>query len=294
MACESPKEAWSTLKEEFEGNAKTKLMQVLNLKREFEMQRMKGNKTIKEYVSKLMSIVNQIRLFGETFANERVVDKILVTKFNATTVIRLVTKKRTAGTKESHSASNAKGFIMAYNYKKVALFLLAALVGKEHGVVAGLAGCGLIKSVVSVDCIVMQDLKTGHLKLTSPRAMLLSQSIGTTIGCMVAPLSFMLYYKAFDVGNPTGEFKAPYVLCYGFFSFVICINLVKYMLPKKIGKWMPLPMAMGVPFLVGIYFGISMCTGTRIVFAWEKLKPRKAELMVPAVASGLDPTILHS
>ena len=55
------------LKEEFEGNAKTKLMQVLNLKREFEMQRMKGNETIKEYVSKLMSIVNQIRLFGETF-----------------------------------------------------------------------------------------------------------------------------------------------------------------------------------------------------------------------------------
>ena len=57
---------------------------------------------------------------------------------------------------------------------------------------------------------------------------------------------------------------------------------------------MPLPMAMGVPFLVGSYFAISMCTGTRIVFAWEKLKPRKAELMVPAVASGLDPTILHS
>ncbi|WOH07288.1 hypothetical protein DCAR_0726718 [Daucus carota subsp. sativus] len=191
------------------------------------------------------------------------------------------------------------GFIMAYNYKKVALFLLAALVGKEHGVVAGLAGCGLIKSVVSVDCIVMQDLKTGHLKLTSPRAMLLSQSIGTTIGCMVAPLSFMLYYKAFDHGILVVEgFSALpdhcLQLCYGFFSFVICINLVKYMLPKKIGKWMPLPMAMGVPFLVGIYFGISMCTGTRIVFAWEKLKPRKAELMVPAVASGLDPTILHS
>ena len=78
MTCESPKEAWRTLKEEFEGNAKTKLMQVLNLKREFEMQRMKGNETIKEYVSKLMSIVNQIRLFGETFASERVVDKILV------------------------------------------------------------------------------------------------------------------------------------------------------------------------------------------------------------------------
>ena len=111
------------------------------------------------------------------------------------------------------------GFNMAYHYGKVALFLLAALVGKEHGVVAGLAGCGLIKSVVSVDCILMQDLKTGHLILTSPRAMLLRQSIGTTIGCMVAPLSFMLYYKAFDVGNPTGEFKAPYVVIYRSMAF---------------------------------------------------------------------------
>ncbi|XP_017248213.2 metal-nicotianamine transporter YSL1 [Daucus carota subsp. sativus] len=140
--------------------------------------------------------------------------------------------------------------------------------------------------------------------------MLLSQSIGTAIGCVVAPLSFMLYYKAFNVGNPTGVFKAPYAviyrsmailrvegfsplpdhclqLCYGFFSFAICINLVKDMLPKKTGKWMPLPMAMGVPFLVGSYFTISMCIGTVIVFDWEKLKPRKAELMVPTVASGL-------
>ncbi|XP_020254308.1 uncharacterized protein LOC109831391 [Asparagus officinalis] len=79
MTCESPKEAWEMLKEEFEGNDQTKLMQVLNLKREFEMQKMKKGETIKVYVGKLMAIVNQIRLLGETFSNERVVDKILVT-----------------------------------------------------------------------------------------------------------------------------------------------------------------------------------------------------------------------
>ena len=44
---------------------------------------------------------------------------------------------------------------------------------------------------------------------------------------------------------------------------------------------------MGVPFLLGSYFAISMRIGTAIVFDWEKLKPRKAELMVPTVASGL-------
>ncbi|KAJ0046061.1 hypothetical protein Pint_05144 [Pistacia integerrima] len=199
---------------------------------------------------------------------------------------------------------------MAYNYGKVALFVLAALSGKENGVVAGLVGCGLIKSIVSISSDLMHDFKTGHLTLTSPRSMLLSQAIGTAIGCVVAPLTFFLFYKAFDVGNPDGEYKAPYAivyrnmailgvegfsalpqhclqLCYGFFAFAILTNLLRDVSPKKIGKWIPLPMAMAVPFLVGAYFAIDMCVGSLVVFVWHKLNSRKASLMIPAVASGL-------
>ncbi|TYI66185.1 hypothetical protein E1A91_D09G208000v1 [Gossypium mustelinum] len=199
---------------------------------------------------------------------------------------------------------------MAYNYGKVALFVLAALSGKENGVVAGLVGCGLIKSIVSISSDLMHDFKTGHLTLTSPRSMLLSQAIGTAIGCIVAPLTFFLFYKAFDLGNPDGEYKAPYALiyrnmailgvqgfsalpqyclqlCYGFFSFAIAANLLRDFTPKNIGKWIPLPMAMAVPFLVGAYFAIDMCVGSLAVFAWHKLNRKKASLMVPAVASGL-------
>ncbi|KAM1515919.1 hypothetical protein ACFXTH_014943 [Malus domestica] len=198
---------------------------------------------------------------------------------------------------------------MSYNYGKVALFVLAAMTGKEHGVVAGLAGCGLIKSVVNVACILMQDLKTAHLTFTSPRAMFVSQALGTALGCVIAPLSFFLFYKAFDVGNPHGEFKAPFALiyrnmailgvqgfsalpqhclqlCYGFFAFAVLVNIVRDFSPK-IGKWMPLPMVMGVPFLVGAYFAIDMCIGSLIVFVWHKINSKKAVLMVPAVASGL-------
>lgn len=199
---------------------------------------------------------------------------------------------------------------MAYNYGKVALFLLAALAGKNNGVVAGLVGCGLIKSIVSISSDLMHDFKTGHLTLTSPRSMLLSQAIGTVIGCVVAPVTFFLFYKAFDVGNPDGEYKAPYAiiyrnmailgvegfsalpqhclqLCYGFFAFAILANLSRDLSPNKIGKYVPLPMAMAVPFLVGAYFAIDMCVGSLVVFAWHKLNSRKASLMVPAVASGL-------
>ncbi|KAI7740706.1 hypothetical protein M8C21_023517 [Ambrosia artemisiifolia] len=199
---------------------------------------------------------------------------------------------------------------MAYNYGKVALFVLAAMSGKDNGVVAGLVGCGLIKSIVSISSDLMHDFKTGHLTLTSPRSMLVSQAIGTAIGCVVAPLTFFLFYKAFDVGNPDGEYKAPYAiiyrnmailgvegfsalpqhclqLCYGFFAFAMMANLVRDTSPKKVGEWVPLPMAMAVPFLVGAYFAIDMCVGSLVVFVWHKVNKQKANLMVPAVASGL-------
>ncbi|CAN0878995.1 Metal-nicotianamine transporter YSL3 [Linum grandiflorum] len=199
---------------------------------------------------------------------------------------------------------------MAYNYGKAALFVLAAISGKENGVVAGLVGCGLIKSIVSISSDLMHDFKTGHLTLTSPRSMLVSQAIGTAIGCVVAPLTFFLFYEAFDVGNPDGEYKAPYAiiyrnmailgvegfsalpqhcleLCYGFFGFAIAANLSRDLLPKELGKWVPLPMAMAVPFLVGPYFAIDMCVGSLVVFLWHKSDARRASLMVPAVASGL-------
>ena len=67
MTYESSKEAWDKLKEDFEGNNQTKLMQILNLKKEFEIQKMKESESVKEYDSKLMTIVNQIKLLGEDF-----------------------------------------------------------------------------------------------------------------------------------------------------------------------------------------------------------------------------------
>lgn len=199
---------------------------------------------------------------------------------------------------------------MAYNYGKVSLFIIAAWAGKDNGVVAGLVGCGLIKSVVSISADLMHDFKTGHLTLTSPRSMLLSQAIGTAIGCIVAPFTFLLFYKAFDIGNPDGSFKAPYALiyrnmailgvqgfsalplhclqlCYGFFGFAIGAGLMRDLMPVKYGRWVPLPMAMAVPFLVGASFAIDMCVGSLVVFIWHKIDSGKAACMIPAVASGL-------
>ncbi|XP_042478644.1 metal-nicotianamine transporter YSL2-like isoform X2 [Macadamia integrifolia] len=199
---------------------------------------------------------------------------------------------------------------MSYTYGKVALFVIASLVGKDSGAVAALVGCGLIKSLAQSSADLMQDFKTGHLTLTSPRSMILSQFIGTAIGCIVGPLSFSLFYKTFDIGNPNGEFKAPFALiyrniailgvqgfsalphhclqlCYGFFAFAVGANIVRDLSPPKIGKLVPIPMAMAAPFIIGAYFVIDMCVGSLVVYLWQKTNNKKASVMVPAVASGL-------
>ncbi|GAU44031.1 hypothetical protein TSUD_349630 [Trifolium subterraneum] len=79
MTLRTPKAIWDYLKEEYAGDERIRSMQVLNLMREFELQRMKESETIKEYSDKLLSIANKVRLLGTEFTDSRIVEKILVT-----------------------------------------------------------------------------------------------------------------------------------------------------------------------------------------------------------------------
>ncbi|XP_022860298.1 uncharacterized protein LOC111380868 [Olea europaea var. sylvestris] len=73
---ETAKEAWDRLQEEYRGNARTRQMQVLNLRREYETLKMKDSESVKEYSDRLMRVVNQIRLLGDDLPNKRVVEKV--------------------------------------------------------------------------------------------------------------------------------------------------------------------------------------------------------------------------
>lgn len=87
MSLKSAKEIWNYLKSEYEGDTRIRGMQVLNLIRDFEMQKMKETETIKEYSDRLLSIANRVRLLGSSLADSRIVEKILVTvpeRFEAT------------------------------------------------------------------------------------------------------------------------------------------------------------------------------------------------------------------
>ncbi|KAK5786032.1 hypothetical protein PVK06_040657 [Gossypium arboreum] len=79
MACETPKQAWDRLKEEFQGTERTRQQQLLNLRKDFENLKMKEEKTVKQYSDRIMAVVNSIKLLGEQFNEARIVEKVFST-----------------------------------------------------------------------------------------------------------------------------------------------------------------------------------------------------------------------
>ncbi|KAL4388886.1 hypothetical protein GQ457_09G010470 [Hibiscus cannabinus] len=79
MSLKSAKEIWDYLKTEYTGDEKNCGTQVLNLVRDFELQKMKETETVKEYSDRLISIANKVRLLGSSLADSRIVQKIIVT-----------------------------------------------------------------------------------------------------------------------------------------------------------------------------------------------------------------------
>lgn len=65
MACQKAKEAWDKLKDEFQRGSRTRQMQVLNLRREFEGLKMNDADIVEEFFHKIIKVLNQICLVRE-------------------------------------------------------------------------------------------------------------------------------------------------------------------------------------------------------------------------------------
>ncbi|XP_050129589.1 probable metal-nicotianamine transporter YSL7 isoform X2 [Malus sylvestris] len=205
---------------------------------------------------------------------------------------------------------------LASNYGKFAIIIFSAWVGLDQGgVIAGLASCGVMMSIVATASDLMQDFKTGYLTLSSPRSMFFSQVFGTAMGCVMSPLVFWVFYKAYPLGDPDGPYPAPYGLMYrgiallgvegvgslpkncvvlavSFFAAAVAINIIiellqRYETKYRIYRFIPSPMCMAIPFYLGSYFAIDMCVGCLILVLWRRKNRQKADDFGPAVASGL-------
>ncbi|KAJ0986821.1 hypothetical protein J5N97_005177 [Dioscorea zingiberensis] len=200
---------------------------------------------------------------------------------------------------------------LASTYGKLTIFIIGSLSGANGGVIAGLAGCGAMLNIVATASDIIQDFKTGYMTLASPRAMFLSQVIGTAMGCLISPTVFWIFYKGLkDVGVPGTEYSAPYALAYRnmavvgvdgfsslpkhcltlcclFFIAALLINLLRDLIGVKAAMFIPVPMAIAIPFYQGSNFAIDMCVGSIILFVWQKVNRPKADAFASAVASGL-------
>ncbi|PWA48283.1 hypothetical protein CTI12_AA489810 [Artemisia annua] len=205
---------------------------------------------------------------------------------------------------------------LASNYGKLAILIFSGWAGlQQGGIIAGLAACGVMMNIVSTASDLMQDFKTGYLTLSSPRSMFFSQVLGTAMGCIMSPLVFWFFYRAYSVGDPHGSYPAPYgalfrgiallgvegfsslphnclKLSIGFFIGAILLNLLTVILKKcekkyRLYRFIPSPMCMAIPFYLGAYFAIDMCIGSLILFIWEKKNKKSAKELAPAVASGM-------
>ena len=78
MDLKTPKLIWDKLQGKFEGSNRVKIVRLHALKREFELLKMKDSETIKTYTDTLMDIVNQMKLLGKVFEDQKVVEKSTV------------------------------------------------------------------------------------------------------------------------------------------------------------------------------------------------------------------------
>ncbi|KAF5939552.1 hypothetical protein HYC85_023811 [Camellia sinensis] len=174
---------------------------------------------------------------------------------------------------------------LASNYGKLAIIIFSSWVGLDHGgIIAGLASCGVMMSIVSTASDLMQDFKTGYSTLASPRSMFFSQVLGTCDGLRDVPIGLLRVFRRYQ--------RTVLNLPLDFFVGAIVINVIREVLKQckcneMIWGCIPSPMCMAIPFYLGGYFAIDMCVGSMILFVWEKVNKQKAKDFVPAVASGL-------
>ena len=72
MSLKTGKKIWDYLKAEYEEDERIRGMKVLNLIRDFELQKMKESKSVQEYSDRLLSIANKVRLLGSVLNDSRI------------------------------------------------------------------------------------------------------------------------------------------------------------------------------------------------------------------------------
>lgn len=206
---------------------------------------------------------------------------------------------------------------VSQTYAKFATFVIAAWIGKPGAIVAGLVACGIIMAVLHVSSQATEDLKTGYMTLTSPRAMVIGQIFGVIIGSVINPCIFLAFQTTAKANVPIGskqsEYPCPYAglyraigvigtggvnglpdhciaFCSVAFGITVAVKSLVLVSQKKgwtIHEYIPSMTVVALPFFAGPSFTIDMCLGSVLLIIWTKMNSQSAELLSTAVAAGL-------
>ncbi|KAI5343365.1 hypothetical protein L3X38_011241 [Prunus dulcis] len=89
---DSAKMAWELLYGEYHTGDHVRSLELKNLIHEFEYTTMRDNEPLFVYLTRLNELINQIKTFGETLSNERLVQKVLISLSKVYDPICLVIK----------------------------------------------------------------------------------------------------------------------------------------------------------------------------------------------------------
>ncbi|XP_074299303.1 uncharacterized protein LOC141630369 [Silene latifolia] len=115
MRATTAKEAWDSLQQEFQGDIKIRTIRLNTLRKDFENMKMKDDEDIKYYTSRLMEVVNQMKMYGEDITDIRIVQKILGTltkRFD--TIITVIEESKDIS---KLSVSELTGSLLAHDQK---------------------------------------------------------------------------------------------------------------------------------------------------------------------------------
>ncbi|XP_068309857.1 uncharacterized protein [Pyrus communis] len=72
------KSTWDVLEKVYRGSTKVRAVKLQSLRRDFEYIRRKDDELLDDYLSRLSEIINQMKSYGETLSDERIVQKYLI------------------------------------------------------------------------------------------------------------------------------------------------------------------------------------------------------------------------
>lgn len=206
---------------------------------------------------------------------------------------------------------------VAQSYGRFIQFVIAAWVAVPGAVIASLAACGVSVAALNVSSQAMQDLKTGYMTSTSPRAVVAGHIYGVLIGSVIIPSIFLAFEanakSTAPIGSKDSEYSCPsaavyraigllgkrgvkelpdhcITLCLVTFFMTLAIETIRLVSQRrnwKLHSFIPCMIAIALPFLAGPYFTIDMCLGSVLLIIWNKRNRPHAELLSSAVAAGL-------